>query len=487
MEVRVRFAPSPTGYLHVGGLRTALYNYLFAKHHNGKMVLRIEDTDRSRFVENATENLISSLKWAGVYYDEGPDIGGDFGPYMQSQRLDLYKNYAQELMDNGKAYYAFDTADELAEMRQRQGDNFDPKYRRQEMKNQFTLGIEESKRLIAEGADYVVRLYAPIDEEVTFEDIIRGEIKVSTNDIDDQILIKSDGYPTYHLANVVDDHLMKISHVIRGEEWLPSTPKHVLLYNSFNWEPPKFAHLPLLLNKDKSKLSKRQGSVAVEDYLQKGYLRDAFVNFIALLGWNPTGDREIYTMLEFIEFFNLEKVNKAGAVFDVQKLDWMNQQYIKQSDSDVLADILVDSSLNKGINISKEFSIKLVNLFKERITFVDDILAIAPYMFSDSFDYEVDYFKKRWNETTEELINPLLKLFAEVEDFTHHSLHSLTKDYVERIGKKIGDVIHPIRLMITGKSSGAGMFETMEVLGKEKCLLRFKYFLEEVYPKLQNE
>ncbi len=487
MEVRVRFAPSPTGYLHVGGLRTALYNYLFAKHHNGKMILRIEDTDRSRFVENATENLISSLKWAGVYYDEGPDIGGDFGPYKQSERLDLYKKYAQQLIDDGKAYYAFDTSDELAEMRQRQGDSFDPKYKRLEMKNQFTLGIEESKRLINSGADYVVRLFAPIDEEVTFEDIIRGEIKVSTNDIDDQILIKSDGYPTYHLANVVDDHLMQISHVIRGEEWLPSTPKHVLLYNSFNWEAPKFAHLPLLLNKDKSKLSKRQGSVAVEDYIQKGYLKDAFINFIALLGWNPTGDREIYTVEELIEFFNLEKVNKAGAVFDVQKLDWMNQQYIKQGDSEFLADILFNSAKNKGINISNEFAIKLVNLFKERIIFVEDILINSPYMFENKFDYEVEYFKKKWNDSTVEMINPLLKLYEEADDFTHHNLHSITKSYVESIGKKIGDIIHPIRLMITGKSSGAGMFETMEVLGKQECLRRFNYFFGEIYQKLSNE
>lgn len=487
MDVRVRFAPSPTGYLHVGGLRTALYNYLFAKHNNGKMILRIEDTDRNRFVENATENLIKSLRWAGVDYDEGPDVGGDYGPYMQSQRLALYNKYAQQLIDAGKAYYAFDTAEELADMRQRQGENFDPKYRRQEMRNQFTIGIDESKKLIESGSEYVIRLFSPIDEEVTFEDIIRGEIKVSTNDIDDQILIKSDGYPTYHLANVVDDHLMKISHVIRGEEWLPSTPKHVLLYNSFNWESPKFAHLPLLLNKDKSKLSKRQGSVAVEDYLQKGYLRDAFINFIALLGWNPSGDREIYTFEELIEFFNLEKVNKAGAVFDVQKLDWMNQQYIKQSDPEMLASILMESSQNSGIIITKEFSIKVVNLLKERITFVDDILTIAPYMFSDKFEFEVDYFKKRWNESTNDMIAPLLKLYEETDDFTHHNLHGLTKNYVESIGKKIGDIIHPIRLMITGKSTGAGMFETMEVLGKEKCIIRFNYFLNEIYPKLKNE
>lgn len=487
MDVRVRFAPSPTGYLHVGGLRTALYNYLFAKHNNGKMILRIEDTDRSRYVENAIENLIDSLKWAGIEYDEGPDIGGDYGPYKQSDRLELYKKYAQELLDSSKAYYAFDTSEELTEMRKKNGDIFDPKYKRLEMNNQFTIGLEESKKLINNGVDYVIRLLVPENEEIIFQDIIRGEIKVSTNDIDDQILLKSDGYPTYHLANVVDDYSMKISHVIRGEEWLPSTPKHILLYNSFNWEPPKFAHLPLLLNKDKSKLSKRQGSVAVEDYIQKGYLKDAFVNFIALLGWNPTGDREIYSIKEFIEYFNLEKVNKAGAVFDVQKLDWMNQQYIKLINPEILAEILQISAKKRNFEITNEYSIKLINLFKERIVLVDDIFEVAPYMFTDNFDYDKEYFNKKWNEKTISIISKLLAIYENTDEFSHSNLHNITKEYVENMGKKITDVIHPIRLMITGQSSGASMFETMEILGKDRCMKRFKYFFDEIFIKLCNE
>ncbi|MFA7625629.1 MAG: glutamate--tRNA ligase, partial [Candidatus Kapaibacterium sp.] len=331
MEIRVRFAPSPTGYLHVGGLRTALYNYLFARKHGGKMILRIEDTDRTRLVENAIGNLTTSLRWAGIEYDEGPDAGGDYGPYIQSKRLGLYKKYASELVKNNFAYFAFDTPEEIEAMRQSNSDTFGTKYNRDAMKNSLTLSRNETEKLLESGTDYVIRLLVPIDKDLTFHDEIRGTIKVSTNDIDDQVLIKSDGFPTYHLANVVDDHLMGITHVIRGEEWLPSTPKHILLYNCFGWDIPAFAHLPLLLNKDKSKLSKRQGSVAVEDFKEKGYLRDAFVNFIALLGWNPTGDREIYSIDELIEFFNLEKVNKGGAVFDTQKLDWMNQQYLKVS------------------------------------------------------------------------------------------------------------------------------------------------------------
>lgn len=487
MDVRVRFAPSPTGYLHVGGLRTALYNYLFAKHHNGKMILRIEDTDRSRYVENAIENLISSLKWAGINYDEGPDIDGNYGPYKQSERLELYNKYANLLLENGKAYYAFDSSEELEAMRQKHQDTYDPKYKRLEMKNQFTLGIEKSKELIANGSEFVIRLFVPQDEEISFNDIIRGEIKVSTNDIDDQILIKSDGYPTYHLANVVDDHLMEISHVIRGEEWLPSTPKHILLYQSFAWTPPLYAHLPLLLNKDKSKLSKRQGSVAVEDFIQKGYLKDAFVNFIALLGWNPTGDREIYSIEEFIEFFNLEKVNKAGAVFDIQKLDWVNQQYIKQSSPELLASILLNAPNEYNISITNDYAIKLVNLFKERITFVSDIYTIAPFMFTEQINYDKEYFKKRWNDKSEGIITPLIQLYADTDNFTHSNLHDISKSYAESINTKIGEIMHPIRLMLTGQSSGASMFETMEVLGKEKCINRFRFFLNNVLDKLKNE
>ncbi|MDP2362907.1 MAG: glutamate--tRNA ligase, partial [Ignavibacteria bacterium] len=331
MSVRVRFAPSPTGFLHVGGLRTALYNFLFARRHGGKCILRIEDTDRTRLVENVADKLIESLKWAGVEFDEGPIQGGDCGPYTQSERLGLYKKYADILLATDSAYYAFDSSEEIAAMRERQqAEKLDLKYDRINMKNQLTIGEEKTKELIESRANYVVRLKVPENFDVQFKDIIRGEVTVNSKEIDDQVLMKSDGFPTYHLANVVDDYAMGITHVIRGEEWLPSTPKHVLLYDAFGWQKPQFAHLPLLLNKDKSKLSKRQGDVAVEDYIAKGYIKEAFVNFIALLGWNPTGDREIYEFQELIDLFILEKVNKGGAVFDLVKLDWMNAQYLRK-------------------------------------------------------------------------------------------------------------------------------------------------------------
>ena len=327
MIVRVRFAPSPTGYLHIGGLRTALYNYLFAKSCGGKIVLRIEDTDRTRFVEDAQENLIKSLKWAGIEFDEGPNIGGEFGPYIQSERFDIYREYGNKLVETGHAYYAFDTTQELEAMRERQQKaGIAPKYDRSVMRNEFTIGKEESKKLFESGVAYCIRLFVPQNEEIIFNDLIRESVSMIGRDVDDQILLKSDGFPTYHLANVIDDHFMKITHIIRGEEWLPSTPKHILLYRAFGWEVPTFAHLPLLLNKDKTKLSKRQGSVAVEDFIEMGYFKEAFVNFIALLGWNPTADREIFSFDELISTFNLRKVNKSGAVFDINKLDWMNGQ-----------------------------------------------------------------------------------------------------------------------------------------------------------------
>ena len=341
MSVRVRFAPSPTGYLHVGGLRTALYNYLFAHHCGGKMILRIEDTDRTRFVPNAQENLIKMLEWAGIHPDEGPGIGGDCGPYIQSERTELYRKYVAELLEKKQAYYAFDTPEELDAKRQEvlQSGSSDHRYDRMNMRNSLTLPPEEVEQLIANSAPYVIRMFVPENVDVVFNDIIRGEVRINTNETDDQVLLKSDGFPTYHLANVVDDHLMGITHVIRGEEWLPSTPKHCLLYDAFGWERPQFAHLPLLLNKDKTKLSKRQGSVAVEDFKEK-YYKPAFLNFVALLGWNPSADREIYSIDELIELFRLDKVNKAGAVFDLQKLDWFNFHYIKELPKEELGEML---------------------------------------------------------------------------------------------------------------------------------------------------
>jgi len=482
MDIRVRFAPSPTGYLHVGGLRTALYNYLFAKHHKGKIILRIEDTDRTRFVEGAMENLIQSLSWAGIEFDEGPHIGGSFGPYIQSERFDIYKEYCQILVQNQTAYYAFDTPEELDEMRlKQQKAGIPPRYDRSIMKNQYTFGVNKTKEMLDANTPYVIRLRVPLEQDIIFNDVIRGEVKVRGRDVDDQILLKSDGYPTYHLANVVDDHLMQISHVIRGEEWLPSTPKHVLLYKAFDWEAPEFAHLPLLLNKDKSKLSKRQGDVAVEDYIAKGYFREAFVNFIALLGWNPTADREIFTIEELIAMFSLEKVNKAGAIFDLTKLNWMNSIYLRKKSLDELADFLIPYLEKRNFNfINREYLKQVINLIKERIDLITELPDFAPYMFSKPTEFDQDFLRKHWKETTREIITQYLEKLKSIDEFSHPALHNMTEKFVAENNLKLREVVHPLRIMITGRGVGAGMFETMEVLGKEECIVRIEYFLENI-------
>lgn len=485
MSVRVRFAPSPTGYLHVGGLRTALYNFLFARHHGGKMILRIEDTDRTRLVEGAQENLIKSLEWAGINFDEGPHVGGDFGPYIQSERFDSYRKYAMELIESGKAYYAFDTPEEIEAMREKQKSTGDFKYQREVMKNSLTLSNAETEQLLSSGLPYVIRLKVPHEEEIVFQDIIRGEVTVIGKDVDDQVLLKSDGFPTYHLANVVDDHLMAITHVIRGEEWLPSTPKHALLYDAFGWERPEFAHLPLLLNKDKTKLSKRQGDVAVEDYVAKGFFKDAFINFIALLGWNPTGDREIYTFDELIEFFNLEKVNKAGAVFDLEKLSWMNAQYLRSKTMDELADYLIPVLEQNGLDYkNREYLKQVIFLMKERIENMLDLYEFAKYMFSKPEEFDFEALKKNWKENTTEIMNSYLAALQGANDWTHAPLHDFTKSFCEEQGIKLKDIIHPLRMMLTGKTGGAGMFETMEVLGKQESVERIDYFMKNEVRKM---
>ncbi len=481
MSVRVRFAPSPTGYLHVGGLRTALYNYLFARNKGGKMILRIEDTDRTRFVENAQENLIKSLEWAGITFDEGPGFGGDFGPYIQSERFDLYAKYAKELIDNGTAYYAFDTAEEIEAMRERQKKaGIAPKYDRTSMKNQFTLGEQETKRLIDDGVEKVVRLKVPFNEEVKFKDIIRGDVSVKTKDVDDQILLKSDGFPTYHLANVVDDYLMQITHVIRGEEWLPSTPKHVILYKSFGWEMPEFAHLPLLLNNNKTKLSKRHGDVAVEDFKQKGYIKEAFVNFVALLGWNPSGDNEIHSMQYLIDHFNLEKVNKGGAIFDRPKLLWMNSLYLRNQSDEEIYEMLKEELKESGIEKNKDYVLQVINLLKERINFAGDLVDFADYMWNKPTVYDPQYKSKQWKEDTPNLVLPVIEMFKQVNNWDFDTLHKIVEDYLNEKGVGFGKLMNPLRLMITGKPVGAGMFETMVILGKEESLERFDIFMKKL-------
>ncbi len=479
MSVRVRFAPSPTGYLHVGGLRTALYNYLFARHHGGAFLLRIEDTDQTRFVEGSLQDIVSSLAWAGISPDEGPEAPSDCGPYVQSERTELYRAYAAELVEKGMAYYAFDTSEELDRMRERQkAAGVAPRYDRSVMRNSFTLGPDETSRLLSIGEAAAVRMKVPVTGEVKFQDMIRGTIVVPCKDVDDQILLKSDNFPTYHLANVVDDHLMRISHVIRGEEWLPSTPKHVLLYEGFGWEAPRFAHLPLLLNTDKTKLSKRQGDVSVHDYVAKGYFRDAFINFIALLGWNPSGEREIYSIEELIREFDLEHVNKSGAVFDLKKLDWMNTQYLKHYVEHDMASLVAMAQpllQAKGFTADDSYVARVIRLVHERMSNIHEFPDFAAYMFGDRVVDE-EFRTKIWNEQSADRLSELADVVAGVDDasFRHELIHDAINAYLQSKGLKFKDVANLLRLALTGRSVGAGMMDTMEVLGKERCVARMR-------------
>lgn len=469
---RVRFAPSPTGYLHVGGLRTALYNYLFAKKNNGAFILRIEDTDRTRLVEGAVENLITTLKWAGLDYDEGPGKDGGFGPYVQSERLDIYKKYTDELVQQKKAYYCFCSADRLKELRDgQQKSGHQSKYD----KHCLHLTENEISERLKNNEPYVIRLNVQPDEEIKINDIIRGEVTFNSNVIDDQILLKSDGYPTYHLANVVDDHLMKITHVIRGEEWLSSTPKHILLYEYFGWEIPKFAHLPLLLNPDKSKLSKRQGDVAVEDYRAKGYLKEALVNFVALLGWSAGDDREFYYLDELCQSFSLERVNKAGAVFNIEKLQSMNfahlQKKTDQELSSLLKDELAESSF-KDYLLSDDKLLLIVQAMKERINFVKEILLNAGYLFTRPQSYDTETIKKRWTPESKQLLQKFSEAIQSIVNPVKEDYENALHKVAEESGVKNAAIIHPLRLAVSGVSGGPGLYDILFILGKEETIFR---------------
>lgn len=478
---RVRFAPSPTGYLHVGGLRTALYNYLFAKRNNGTFVLRIEDTDRNRFVEGAVENLINALKWAGLNFDEGPETGGDYGPYMQSQRLDIYKKYADELIEKGKAYYCFCTPERLKTLKEDQEKLKLPQAKYD--KHCLHLSKEEVQKNLSEGLPRVVRLNVEQNHTIKFDDIIREHVEFESNNIDDQVLIKSDGYPTYHLANVVDDHLMKITHVIRGEEWLSSTPKHVLLYDAFGWERPIFAHLPLLLNPDRSKLSKRQGDVAVEDYRDKGFLKDALVNFVALLGWNAGDDREFYYMNELINSFSLERVNKAGAVFDLQKLNWLNAEHLRKKSNQELLLLLKDEiqkSKFKDRIYSDNFLSLIIDAMKERVSFVKEFIDNCTYFYEAPTEYEAKSIEKNWKPETPEHLQKLKEAFASLNNPAKEDYeHSLTK-VSEDVNAGKGKLIHPLRLAVSGQSTGPGVFDLLFILGKEEVIKRIESAIERI-------
>lgn len=470
-KVRVRFAPSPTGFMHIGNFRGALYNYLFARKNKGDFVLRVEDTDRKRFVEGALENLLETLKWAGITWDEGP--------IKQSERLEIYKKYAEQLVKDGYAYYCFCEPQRLEEMRkEQQAKKQPPLYDQYCLQN---VTPEEVNKKLKEKCPYTIRLKMPKDETIELEDIIRRKIKFETNLVDDQVLLKSDGFPTYHLAVVVDDHEMNITHVIRGEEWLSSVPKHLLLYKYLGWKPPQFAHVPLLLNSDRSKLSKRQGDVAVEDYIKKGYLKEALINFVAFLGWNPGegSTQEIFTLEELVKEFKLERVHKGGAVFDVQKLNWLNSEWIKKIDFDDLYDRTKSFYLEKEYvqnstpeKKSDEYLKKVLIVEKERLAYLS-VVGESNKFFFQNINYDKDLL--RWKEMADNDLKESLQ--KSLDTLTNIDEENWTKEIVEKIlmeaaGDKKGDLLWPLRVALTGEQKSPSPFEVAWVLGKEETIAR---------------
>ncbi|ACD89452.1 MAG: glutamate--tRNA ligase [Chlorobium limicola] len=494
-RVRTRFAPSPTGYLHVGGLRTALYNYLFAKKMKGDFIIRIEDTDQSRKVEDAQQNLIKTLEWAGIVADESPVHGGSFGPYVQSERLHIYREYCDRLLEDKHAYYCFSTSEELEENRQLQlKQGLQPKYNRKWLPEEMGGAMPSSniRKKMAEGSPYVVRMKVPDYISVWFEDMIRGPVEFDSSTIDDQVLMKSDGFPTYHFASVIDDHLMEFTHIIRGEEWLPSMPKHLLLYEFFGWEPPKFAHLPLLLNPDRSKLSKRQGDVAVEDYIRKGYSCDAIVNFVAMLGWNEGEgtEQEVYALQELIDKFSLERVGKAGAVFNVEKLNWLEKQYIKHRPAadiintirPVLASELAkrETLLSVDVITGDHYLEQVIELMRERVGFEHEFVTFSSYFFFEPESYEEEAVKKRWIPETNDLLREFTAELEVLEPFTAETIESALKAFVAPKGLKAAVLIHPLRILASGVSFGPSLYHMLEVLGREAVLRRITKGIEQI-------
>ena len=477
---RVRFAPSPTGYLHIGGLRTALYNYLFAKKNNGTFILRIEDTDRNRFVEGATEQLINTLKFVGLGDFEGPGNEGDCGPYVQSERLDIYHKYAKQLIESGHAYYAFDTPERLKELREYQMKNkLQPKYD----KLALELSEDEVKARLKKGEPHVVRMNVEPGPKVVVRDEIRGLVEFDRDVIDDQILIKSDGFPTYHLANVVDDHLMGITHVIRGEEWISSTHKHVLLYEYLGWEKPKFAHLPLLLNPDKSKLSKRQGDVAVEDYLAKNYLPEALINFVALLGWNAGDQVEYYELDQLIEKFDLSRVQKHGAIFNVDKLKWLNSEHIQHRPMEELLtqtkNLLADTKYSAG-EYSDEYLKMVIESMISRLDFVGELFTKSYYFFERPTSYDVAVVAKRWKDDSADLLTQYIADLENTGINDKHDYERALKAVAERNECGAGRIIHPIRLAVSGIGVGPGVYDVLFILGKDEVIERAKIAIEKI-------
>ncbi|MEM8969743.1 MAG: glutamate--tRNA ligase [Bacteroidota bacterium] len=503
--VRVRFAPSPTGPLHIGGVRTALYNYLFAKQHQGTFILRIEDTDQTRFVPGAEEYIREALDWCGISPDEGVVEGGKYAPYRQSERKNIYQQYTQQLLDAGYAYYAFDTSDELNTMRERlQAEGKNPQYdatSRMSMKNSLTLSEEEVAAKLKSGEPYVLRIKTPEDEAIQLNDLVRGEVKVHSSTLDDKVLLKSDGLPTYHLANVVDDYLMKISHVIRGEEWLPSAPLHVLLYRYLGWEEsmPEFAHLPLLMNPDgKGKLSKRSGdrfgfSVYPFDwknpqseevspgFRESGYLPEATVNFLALLGWHPGNEEELFSLEELVKAFGLDRVSKAGAKFDIEKAKWFNQQYLKELPNSSLAKYLLKDLSENGIESSPEKAEQVCGLMKERITFPQEIWSTAQYFYQPPEHYDEKMVRKKWKaEASDALLAYAEVLEGSDEKLSAESAKQQLQQLLEDRQMGLGKVMPALRLALTGQGGGPDLMSTMEVLGRQEVMSRIRQAVEQL-------
>lgn len=498
-RVRVRFAPSPTGPLHIGGVRTALFNYLFARQHGGDFVFRIEDTDSHRFVPGAEEYIIESFKWLGIKFDEGVSFGGDHGPYRQSERRDIYKKYVDQLLADGKAYYAFDTPEELdAKRAEIQNFQYDARTRMQ-MRNSLSLPEAEWRQMIADGEQYVVRFLITPGIEVHVNDMIRGDVVIKSDILDDKVLYKSaDELPTYHLANIVDDHLMEISHVIRGEEWLPSAPLHVLLYRAFGWEDtmPRFAHLPLLLKPEgKGKLSKRDGDrlgfpvfplewhdpktgEVSSGYRESGYFPEAVVNFLALLGWNPGTEQELFSLEELVEAFDISKCSKSGAKFDYQKGIWFNHEYILLKSNEEIADLFAPIVANNGVDESMERIRTVVSLMKDRVSFVRELWDLCSFFFLPPTEYDEKTVRKRWKEYSAQQMTELAEVLEGIDDFSIEGQEPVVMKWVEDKGYKLGDVMNAFRLALVGIGKGPGMFDISAFLGKEETLRRLRRAVE---------
>ncbi|MBP5495680.1 MAG: glutamate--tRNA ligase [Bacteroidales bacterium] len=490
MKPRVRFAPSPTGPLHIGGVRTALYNYLFAKKHGGTFLLRIEDTDQTRFVQGAEEYIIEAFQWLGLKFDEGVGIGGEFGPYKQSERKPMYKPYAEQLVRDGWAYYAFDTPESLDAKRkeaesQKKTFQYDASTR-MSMVNSLTLSAEETEKRIASGDPYVVRFKYPADTDIHVHDLIRGEVVINSNLLDDKVLYKSDGMPTYHLANIVDDHTMQITHVIRGEEWLPSAPLHVMLYKAFGWEAPQFAHLPLLLKPDgNGKLSKRDGDRLgfpvfplewhdpksgdiSSGYRESGYLPEAVVNMLALLGWNPGTEQEIFTLDEMVDLFSLEKISKSGAKFSLDKAKWFNHEYIQMKSAQELLPYFSKILDEKGITYTDDYLMKVIDLIKDRLNFVNDFWEQAGYFFEAPTEYSAQDLKKRWKEGTGEKLRVIDQLLQQDPVFDMQAAHDRVMEHIKANEWNMGAVLNSLRIGLVGAARGPELFTMINVLGVEE-------------------